>query len=69
MYFIGRPSVDTARVVPATQAAPPISAFISGIPPAGLIHIPPVSNVIPSKGVIPLVYDSKCVHFTGNPTT
>ena len=34
-------------MTPKTDAAPPISHFISSIFPLGLSEIPPVSNVIP----------------------
>ena len=39
-----RPSV---YIKPATTPAPPISHFISSMPPEGLIEIPPVSKVTP----------------------
>ena len=39
-----RPS---ARKVPSTLAAPPMSNFISSISAAGLIEMPPVSKVMP----------------------
>ena len=40
-------SCATARKVPSTLAAPPMSNFISSISAAGLIEMPPVSNVMP----------------------
>ena len=36
-----------ATIAPIALAAPCISIFISPIPPAGFIEIPPVSNVMP----------------------
>ena len=36
-----------AHIRPDTTAAPPISHFISSIPPDGFIEIPPVSKVTP----------------------
>ena len=40
-------SSPTARIVPSTLAAPPMSNFISSISAEGLIEIPPVSKVMP----------------------
>ena len=40
-------SCATARKVPSTLAAPPMSNFISSISAAGLIEMPPVSKVMP----------------------
>ncbi len=40
-------SSATARSVPSTLAAPPMSNFISSISAAGLIEMPPVSKVMP----------------------
>ncbi len=37
----------TARSVPSTLAAPPMSNFISSISAPGLSEMPPVSNVMP----------------------
>ena len=38
---------EMASIAAITDAAPVISAFIASIPGAGLILMPPVSNVIP----------------------
>ena len=40
-------SSAAARSAPSTEAAPHMSNFISSISAAGLIEMPPVSNVIP----------------------
>ena len=40
-------SSATARSVPSTLAAPPMSNFISSISAAGLMEMPPVSKVMP----------------------
>ena len=40
-------SRDCAFIVPSTLAAPHMSNFISSISAAGLIEMPPVSNVMP----------------------
>jgi len=37
----------TARRVPSTDAAPHMSNFISSMPAAGLIEMPPVSKMMP----------------------
>ncbi|MCY1373727.1 hypothetical protein D9M68_953230 [compost metagenome] len=42
----GRSSASAANV-PSTLAAPPMSNFISSISAAGLMEMPPVSNVMP----------------------
>src|ERR1700678_2522326 len=43
--FALRPA--SAAISPITVPAPPMSHFMSSMPPAGLIEIPPVSNVTP----------------------
>ena len=43
----GSPISATARRVPKTLAAPHMSYFISSMVAAGLIEMPPESNVIP----------------------
>ena len=40
-------SSATARIVPTTLAAPPMSNFISSMSPPGLSEMPPESNVMP----------------------
>ena len=45
--LIGRAMRATARMVPMTPAAPPMSYFISSISAAGLSEMPPVSKVMP----------------------
>ena len=40
-------SAATASIVAPTAAAPAMSDFISHMPCAGLIEMPPVSNVMP----------------------
>ncbi len=37
----------SACMGPVTQAAPPMSPFMSSMPPAGLIEMPPVSKTTP----------------------
>ena len=37
----------SARIRPVTQAAPAMSPFMSSMPAAGFIEMPPVSNVTP----------------------
>jgi basic membrane protein A len=44
---IGAPSVASARIAQATAAPPAMSSFMRSMPSAGLIEIPPVSNVMP----------------------
>jgi hypothetical protein len=44
---IGAFSRAMARIAHATAAPPAMSSFIRSIPSAGLIEIPPVSNVMP----------------------
>ena len=41
----GSPSAATSAVPSSTAAPPPMSSFISSIPPEGLIEMPPVSKV------------------------
>ena len=41
------PAPAIARIAPTTAAEPPISHFMSSMPPAGLIDIPPVSKHTP----------------------
>ena len=45
--FSGNPSSVTARMVPKTLAAPPMSNFISSILAPGFREMPPLSKVIP----------------------
>ncbi|MNP54094.1 hypothetical protein D3C76_1486240 [compost metagenome] len=45
--LIGSFSSSTARRVPNTLAAPPMSYFISSMPAPGLRLMPPVSKVMP----------------------
>ncbi|MCY1304133.1 hypothetical protein D9M70_538780 [compost metagenome] len=45
--LIGSCSSSTARKVPSTLAAPHMSYFISSMPAAGLMLMPPVSKVMP----------------------
>ena len=44
---IGAPSIAMARIAQATAAPPAMSSFMRSMPSAGLIEMPPVSNVIP----------------------
>ena len=39
--------IESALNTPSTLAAPHMSNFISSISPAGLMEMPPVSNVMP----------------------
>ena len=41
----GRPSRAIRAVASMTAAPPPMSIFISSMPPEGLMEMPPVSNV------------------------
>ncbi len=45
--FSGRFSSATTRITPYTVAAPHMSYFISSMPSAGLIEMPPESKVSP----------------------
>ncbi|MNZ31766.1 hypothetical protein D3C78_490750 [compost metagenome] len=45
--LIGSCSSTRARKVPSTLAAPHMSYFISSMPAAGLMLMPPVSKVMP----------------------
>lgn len=47
MMLMGSFSLAAAWIVATTQAAPPMSPRISSIAAAGLMLIPPESNVIP----------------------
>ena len=47
MTRIGAPSSAIARIAHATAAPPAMSSFIRSMPSAGLIEMPPVSNVMP----------------------
>ena len=40
-------SAATASSVPSTAAAPLMSLFIASMPDAGLMEMPPLSNVMP----------------------
>jgi hypothetical protein len=54
----------TARRVPSTLAAPPMSYFISSISAAGLSEMPPLSKVMPlptsTTGATPLAAPNHC---------
>ncbi|MNW64182.1 hypothetical protein D3C74_424420 [compost metagenome] len=43
----GRPSLEAASTVCRTAAAPAMSDFMASMPLAGLIEMPPESNVMP----------------------
>ena len=55
-------SSASARKVPSTLAAPPMSYFISSISAAGFMEMPPVSKVMPlptsTTGALPLAAPS-----------
>ena len=44
---IGACSIASARIAQITAAPPAMSSFIRSMPSAGLIEIPPASNVTP----------------------
>ena len=46
-HLDGQPSWATRHTVAITAAAPAMSLFISSMPAAGLIEMPPLSNVMP----------------------
>ncbi len=45
--LIGAFSSEIARIAPMTAAPPAMSSFIRSMPSAGLMEMPPVSNVMP----------------------
>ena len=45
--LIGAPSMAMARIAQMTAAPPAMSSFMRSMPSAGLIEMPPVSNVMP----------------------
>ena len=47
MTRTGTLSSDSARMAPITAAPPAMSTFIRSMPSAGLMEMPPVSNVMP----------------------